>query len=129
MASSLLILKNWISSRAVIIDTSVSRSLWILFLWALCARRGRASVISGEWRLAGRGVSLWGIGRCDRRTSLGFGGVGASLGFRLVVVGLSEKAEKLSSANLCSSEILVSSESMEVWACEDFTSVFDWVEN
>ena len=85
--------------------------------------------MSGELRLAGRGVSTWGIGRCDRRSSLGCGGVWASWGFCLVVVGLSEKAEKLSSANLCSSEILVSSESMEVWACEDFTSVFDWVEN
>lgn len=144
MASSLLILKNWISSRAVIIDTSVSRSLWILFLWALCARRGRASVISGEWRLAGRGVSvgdivvLW----CERRTSLGCVGAWASLGFCLIVVGLSEKAEKLSSAILRSSVIFVSSESryfwacgnfissesMYFWACGDFTVIFDWME-
>ncbi len=103
---------------------------------------GRAAVscwcrLYREWRLAGRGVSVWDIVvlGCEWRTSLSCGGAWASLGFCLVVVGLSEKAEKLSSANLLSSEILISSESRYFWACGDFmgvfdfTGVFDWVKN
>ncbi len=95
------------------------------------SRWDRDGAFCRESLLEGRGVSVWDIVVlwCERRTSLGCGGAWASLDFCLVVVGLSEKAEKRSSANLRSSVIFVSSESRYFWACGDFTDVFDWVEN